>query len=228
MRIHFDTDLDNLKRTLAEMSLSARHMIRLAGKMLFQHDLSPMQEIYHLERGVNQAEMDVDAIAVKLIALHQPAATDLRLIISVIKMSTQVERLGDLAINIAKRAPEIICLPAEEFPGDLETISRVAPGMVDDVMQAFLNHDEALARAVCQRDDVVDALNKNILMEYIRRISTGEIETEKGLEMIMISKQYERMADSATNIAEEIIFYIKGRNIKHNTEKTLPSAPPAS
>lgn len=219
MKIHFDTDLETLRHRLIDMSNNVKKMIQLATRIFFDQDPSLLDEIYEIEDLVNHQEIDIEEFGITLIALHQPAAKDLRMIITVLKMSTLNERMGDLAVNIAKRIPRMIPIPWESFPDEIHEISEISMEMLEDAVSSFLEQDPQKAREICLRDDVVDDLNRRILTEFISEINQSEIDTEKGLEMVMISKQYERIADCATNIAEEVIFYVKGKNIKHHYEE---------
>jgi len=218
MKIRFDDDLENLKSRVIEMAVIAQRMIELANCCLLDNNHAVRGEVYELEGQVNHLEVEIEQSAVTLIALHQPAATDLRLIISVIHMINQLERLGDLAVNIVKCVPDITPVYPnirEEF----KTIADLSSQMVKSSLEAFVQGDAEKAMIVCSDDDKVDNQNRTLLKKFIHDIKEGRLEPETGIEMILISKHYERIGDTATNLAEEVVFYIKGKSIKHHIQE---------
>ena len=219
MKIQFDADLETLKHMLMDMAVSVEQMLEVANRSLFAKDPSTMKQVYELENKVNHIEVEIEGYAVTLIARHQPAATDLRFIVSVIKIAHHLERMGDLAINIEKRLPEIAKISLPVFPENLKTISGVSLNMLKKAVAAFVNHDAEKAREVCETDDQVDELNKSLLKLFINDMIHSRMDAEEGIKMVMVAKQYERIGDCATNFAEEIIYYVLGKNIKHHFEK---------
>ena len=218
MKIQFDKDLDVLKQMLIDMYNKVNKMIELANKILFQNDISCIEEMYKLESDVNYMEVDIDNHCVALMARHQPTAIDLRFILSVSKMSNHLERIADLGLNIVKSIKYISQNVLEQYVGNIQLISTISLQMVEDAMSAFIEHDAEKARAVCVRDDEVDNLHKNNFRKFLDEILKSKIDPESGIDMVFISKHFERIADQATNLAEEVIFYVQGKNIKHHLE----------
>ena len=225
MKIQFDLEIENLKHMLIDMATAADKMIELSNLIFLERDYMLVDEVYDIEDKVNHLEVDIEKTCVSLIARHQPTASDLRLIVAVIQMSNQLERLGDLAVNVAKRYKDIAKIPPHLFPADLRSLVTVSSQMVKDAMTAFIDRDAKMAHEICLKDDWVDMANRKIWKEFIRKIVENGIDLETGFEMLMTSKQYERIADCATNLAEEVIYYLNGENIKHRfqEETTEPS-----
>jgi phosphate transport system protein len=218
MKIQFDNNLENLKRRVIEMAVIAQKMIELANQRLLENNYGARDEVFELENQVNHLEIEIEQSAVTLIALHQPAATDLRLLISVIHMINQIERLGDLAVNIVKRVPDMASV-APQTRNEIHNIAAVSGQMVRNALEAFVQGDAEKATAVCAADDHVDNLNRALLKQFIKDMKDGRLEPETGVEMILISKHYERIGDTATNLAEEVVFYLKGKTIKHHVQE---------
>lgn len=218
MKIQFDNDLENLKRYVIEMAVIAQKMIDLANSCLLNNALAEREQVFTLEKQVNAMDVEIEQSAITLIALHQPAATDLRLLVSVIHMINQIERLGDLAVNIVKRLPDINAV-GRSIRLELKTIADVSSRMVKNALESFVQGDAEKAKAVCADDDQVDNLNRGLLRQFIQEMKDGRLEPEIGVEMILISKHYERIGDTATNLAEEVIFYLNGKSIKHHILK---------
>ena len=216
MKIQFDEDLEKLKHMLIDMATAVDKMIDLSNEILLRRDDSLVEQVYEIEKKVNRLEVDIESYCVTLIARHQPTATDLRLIVSVILMSNQLERLGDLAVNVAKRYPEIAKIPPHLFPEDMKPLVELSYQMVRDAISSFIDQDAEKARKVCVEDDEVDRLNRKLWKEFIKEIIRSDMDLETGFEMLMTSKQYERIGDCATNLAEEVVYYLEGENIKHH------------
>ena len=217
MKIQFDNDLENLKRQVIEMAVVAQKMIELANSGLFENNNEARDQVFALEKQVNLQDVEIEQYAITLIALHQPAAIDLRLLISVIHMINQIERLGDLAVNIVKRLPDINSI-GNHIRLELKTIADVSFQMVKNALESFVQGDAEKAKAVCADDDQVDNLNRALLQQFIQDMKDGRLEPETGVEMILISKHYERIGDAATNLSEEIIFHLNGKSIKHHVQ----------
>jgi phosphate transport system protein len=223
MKTQFEQELENLKHMVIDMASCVDKMIELSNRIILERDISLLQSVYEMENQVNHMEVDIESFCVKLIALHQPAATDLRLIVSVIKMGGQLERLGDHAVNIGKRFREISRIPHQFFPPEMKPLVFLSSKMFKDVISAFVEQDPEKARKVCEMDDEVDALNKSVWKNFIQEMIRSHIDLETGFELLLTSRQYERIGDCATNLAEEVIFYLQGKNIKHqflDNEKT--------
>jgi len=216
MKIQFDIDLENLKHMVIDMATAVEEMINLSNRILMEKDSSLVEKAYQIEDTVNHMEVEIEQFCVTLIARHQPTATDLRLLVCVIKMINQLERLGDLAINIAKRYNEFMKIPDYLLPRDIRFLVMLSTQMVKESIMAFIRLDAEKARQVCAMDDEVDRLNKKLWKDFIKNMIDSDIDLETGFEMLMAGKQYERIGDCATNIAEEVVYYLKGQNIKHH------------
>jgi len=221
MKIQFDKDLDALRQMLIDMYNKAKTLIELSNRILFQNDTSCIEEIHKLEDQVNYMEVDIDNHCVSLMARHQPAAIDLRFILSVSKMSNHIERIADLGVNIVKSVKYVSQNVLKGYIGNIELISKISIQMVADAMSAFSEQNSEKARAVCVKDDEVDNLHKKNFRKFLDEILKSNIDPESGIDMVFISKHFERIADEATNLAEEVIFYVLGKNIKHHLEDKI-------
>jgi len=218
MKIQFDKDLEILGQMLIDMYKKVEELIKLSNKVLFEDDVSRIEEVSKLEDKINYMEVEIDNHCVTLMARHQPTAIDLRFILSVSKMSNHLERIADLGVNVVKSVKYISSNVLKEYIGDMKLISIISNQMVKDAMSAFIEHNTEKARAVCVKDDEVDALHKANFRKFLDEILKSKIDPESGIDMVFISKHFERIADEATNLAEEVVFYVQGKNIKHHLE----------
>jgi phosphate transport system protein len=218
MKLQFDKDLDDLKHLLIDASSTVQKMIALAIRALLENDKRAADDAFVLEDKVNHMEVDIESHAITLMARRQPTAVDLRFIVSVVKMNNHLERIGDLAVNVVRMFEKISRAALSRYMDDIREISSLSSGMVADAMAAFIENDSKKARSVCERDDLVDAQHLKILKECINDIVESEIDAESGIDLVLTSKQYERIGDVATNLAEEVIFYLEGKSIKHHIE----------
>ncbi|MCD5397349.1 phosphate signaling complex protein PhoU, partial [candidate division NPL-UPA2 bacterium] len=161
-------------------------------------------------------EIEVDEQCLKLLALRQPIAVDLRFIASAMKINSQLERIGDQAVNIAERALELVKEPLLKPLIDIPRMATLSQRMVKDSLDAFVNKDAALARSVCESDDEVDSLNDQIFRELLTYMMQDASTINRAVHLILIGRHLERIADHATNIAEDVIYFVKGRTIKHH------------
>lgn len=221
MERHFDEELNSLKEKLVAMAGGVKNMIETSIKGLKDRKEEFLQSVFEKEKRINALQMEIDDIAFKLIALRQPAASDLRLIISAMKINAEVERIGDQAVNIADRARGLI----EEAPLkpliDLPRMAQIAEQMVGDSITAFINKDSSLARNVCRRDDEVDALNDQIFRELLTYMMQGSDSVKRAIELMLIGRHLERIADHATNICEDVIYMVEGKDIRHHIEENF-------
>jgi phosphate transport system protein len=164
---------------------------------------------------VNRAHVEVDARCLQLLALQQPMAADLRLVVASIKINSDLERMTDLAVNIANNTEFYLKLPTQIKTDDLSHMSDEVKVMVREVLDAFVRTDETLARQVLQRDDKVDALKRKIVEDCMTTMKAGTLDVEQGVNVIFIAKNLERIGDHATNIAEDVIYAISGEDIRH-------------
>jgi phosphate transport system protein len=182
----------------------------------FDGELNALNEkLLHMARLV----VDIDELCMKLLALRQPMAGDLRFITSGMKIGAELERMGDLAVNIAEVSLDLLkVLPLKPLI-DIPRMAAVAQSMVKDSLNAFVNRDEKLARAVCERDDEVDSLNDQIFRELLTYMMNDPTTINRAVGLILIGRHLERIADHATNIGEDVIFMVAGKTIKHHIEE---------
>jgi phosphate transport system protein len=215
MERHFDEQLATLKHQLVKMSALAEIMIGDAVRALVERDPQALVGLDAREEQVNRFQVDIDEACLTLIALHQPAAGDLRFILGAAKTNSDLERLADQAINIADKTRRLITQPALKPLVLIPRMADIARGMVTDSLHAFVNRDVFLARAVLLRDDQVDALKAEVTAEMLRLMTADPAIIERAMGLILIARNLERIGDHATNIAENTIFVVEGRDVRH-------------
>ena len=213
---HFDEELRELKDKLIKMSAAAEEMIVNSMNALKDRKEDLVQVVFEKEKSVNSMQIEIDDMALKLIALRQPAASDLRFVVSAIKKNADLERIGELAINIVQRAQDLLKEPPLKPLIDLPRMAAISQGMVKDAIDSFINKNSDLARDVCKRDDQVDDLNDQIIRELISYMLQDPKNISRALDLIMVAKNLERIADHATNIGEDVFYIVKGRDIRHH------------
>ncbi len=215
----FDEELKNLKEKLLRMAGLVEESIELAIEALKDQNEEPAREVIRNEALINALDVDVDETCLRLMALRQPMAGDLRFITSAMKIDSELERMGDLAVNVAEQALILACLPLLKPLIDIPRMARLAQAMVRDSINAFINRDEVLARSVCERDDEVDSLDDQIFRELLTYMMEDPTAIKRAVALILVSRNIERMADHATNIGEDVIYLAKGKTIKHHVDK---------
>ena len=215
MTRHFHDELDALKQTLLAMGGLVEDQIRRAMRALLERDDVIAQEVIDRDRQVNTYDVAVDEQCVNLLALHQPAASDLRFITTAMKIVTDLERIGDQAVNIAQRALELNREPQLKPYIDLPRMADRAQRMVKESLDAFVAGDTALARQVCAADAEVDALKEQIFRELLTYMMEDPRTVSRAIRVILISRFMERVADHATNIAEMVIYLVEGKMVRH-------------
>ena len=215
MQRHFHDELDTLKQTLLAMGGLVEDQIRRVMRAMLERDDALALEVIERDRQVNQYDVEVDEKCVELLALHQPAASDLRFITTAMKIVTDLERIGDQAVNIAQRAIELHQEPQLKPYVDLPRMAEMAQRMVKESLDAFVARDTTLARAVCAEDDSVDALKEQIFRELLTFMMADPRTIPRALRLILISRFMERVADHATNIAEMVVYMVEGKMVRH-------------
>jgi phosphate transport system protein len=223
MERHFDEELQDLKENIIEMSLLAEEMIAESIIMLCERKEDLKQRILEKENKINMMQIQIDDIAFKLIALRQPAASDLRFLIAAIKINSDLERIADEAVNIVERAQELLGEPPLKPFIDVPHMAQIAHGMVKDAIDSFVNRNSTLARDVCRRDDSVDNLNEQIFRELLTYMFQNTKNINRAIKLTFISKYLERIADHATNIGEDVCYMVEGRDIRHHIEEQKDS-----
>ncbi|HME94223.1 MAG TPA: phosphate signaling complex protein PhoU [Methylomirabilota bacterium] len=215
MQRHFHEELEGVKHTLLAMGGLVEDQIRRAMKALLERDDALAQEVIDRDRQVNTYDVEIDEQCVSLLALHQPAAGDLRFITTAMKIVTDLERIGDQAVNIAQRVLELNREPRLKPYIDLPRMAERAQRMVKESLDAFVARDTALARRVCGEDAEVDALKEQIFRELLTFMMEDPRTIPRAIRVILISRFLERVADHATNIAEMVVYLVEGKMIRH-------------
>jgi phosphate transport system protein len=219
MERKFDEELNNLKEKLMQMATLAEESIALAVKSLKERNEDYAKKVFEGEETLNLLDIEIDNLGMQLFALRQPMAIDLRLITATMRIAVELERIGDLAVNIAQRSLELLKQPPLKPLIDIPRMAEIAQEMVKDSIDAFTNKDDKLAKSVCERDDEVDDLNDQIFRELLTYMMQDPKTIEKAVELILVGRHLERIADHATNIGEDVIYMVKGKTIKHHCEK---------
>jgi phosphate transport system protein len=215
---HFVEELEQLKTKLLEMSSLVESAINRSVSAVVHKDESAAQEVLKNEGRINQIEIEIDDFAVNLLALQQPMAADLRLIVATLKINTDLERMGDLAVNIARRAINLIREPVVNPMLDIPHMAALVQSMVRKSLDAFVARDAELARSVLSSDDSVDSLRAASFHELISFMEKDPQNIRQALDLLGIVRHLERIADHATNIAEDVLFLVKGIDVRHHAE----------
>jgi len=213
---HFHEELDSLKQKLLAMGALVEDQIRRVMRALVERDDALAREVMARDREVNAYDVEIDEKCVELLALHQPAARDLRVITTAMKIVTDLERIGDQAVNIAQRALELGQEPQLKPYIDLPRMADRAQAMVKGALDAFVSQDTALARQVWAQDAEVDALKEQIFRELLTYMMADPATIPRAIRLMLISRFLERVADHATNIAEMVIYMVEGRMVRHS------------
>jgi phosphate transport system protein len=215
MQRHFHEELEALKQTLLAMGGLVEDQIRRVMRALLERDDALAQEVIDRDQQVNAYDVEVDETCVSLLALHQPTAGDLRFITTAMKIVTDLERIGDQAVNIAQRVLELNREPQLKPYIDLPRMAEKAQQMVKESLDAFVARDTALARKVCAEDADVDALKEQLFRELLTFMMEDPKTIPRAIRLILISRFMERVADHATNIAEMVIYLVDAKMVRH-------------
>jgi phosphate transport system protein len=219
MERRFEHELESLKTTLIRMGSIAEESFRLSVQAFMTEDVQLAQQIVVSDSRINALEIEIDNSVLDILALQQPVASDLRLILSAQKISNDLERIGDHAVNIAESALTIAKTKPKEPMLEIPKMSEIAGSMLRDVLDSFIHLSPELARSVLERDDLIDELNRSMTTEVIVLLQKDRKLIEGGLELIRVSRNLERIGDLTTNIAEDVIFLTQARIVKHNVEE---------
>ncbi len=214
---HFQEELERLKARLLEMGGLAEEQVRLAVQGLVQRDRALIARVLTSDHPINSLHIEIDSRCFTLIALHQPMAVDLRSIVAAVKINTDLERVGDLAINIAEAALRYANHPPVKRLIDIPHMATIAQAMLRDALDAFVKRDTALAQQVLSADDELDALKTQIFRELLTYMLQDPTTIEPALDLILISRHLERIGDHATNVAEDVIFMVSARDVRHHS-----------
>lgn len=215
---HYEDQLRELRRRVLEMGGFVEKQIADAIRALIDRNVKDAEKIIERDHIVNRMDVEIDEMCLRLLALHQPAARDLRLITTALKINADLERAGDMAENICERAMELSLEPQLKPYVDLPRMARMTQEMLQDSLNAFVREDVDLALRVCRADAAVDALMEQIFRELISFMVEDPETISRALRIIFIAKYLERVADHATNISEMVVFMVKGKSIRHLQE----------
>ena len=216
MERHFDEALNQLKEKLLRMSSLVEKISGSAVKALNERNSDLANQVIDSDNEINMLEIEIDDLCLRLLALHQPQAGDLRFIASTMKITNDLERIGDLAVNIAQRTLDLIKVAPLKIKINIPKMAAAAQGMLKDSLNAFVNKDVQLAEAVCKRDDEVDNLNHEIILTLLKCSPEDSATMERVVDLVLVAKNLERIADHSTNICEDVIYMVEGKNIKHH------------
>ncbi|HLH34105.1 MAG TPA: phosphate signaling complex protein PhoU [Alloacidobacterium sp.] len=215
-RVRFHKSLDELKEKLLVVAGMAEQSIQRAVEAYRTRDLSICDLVDRSEMAINRLEREIDQMALDLLAMEQPMAIDLRFILAVIKINADVERVGDSAVNITERVRDLQAYPAVELPIDIPRMANLAAGMVRRALHSFIEADAKMAESVLSMDDSVDKLNESIHFALLNVMKEQPQHTPQALDALVIARTLERVADHATNIAEDVIFWVQGFDVRHH------------
>ena len=213
---HFQEELEMLQTRLLEMGGLAEERVRTCIEALESRDLALVAQVMTGDEPINQLHIEIDNRCFRLLALYQPMATDLRAIVSAVKINTDLERVGDLAVNISEAAQRYTTHPPVKKLIDIPTMGGIAQTMLRDALDAYVRRDTALAHAVLNADDQLDALKTQVFRDLLTYMLKDPATVEPALDLILISRHLERIGDHATNIAEDVIFMVSAQDVRHH------------
>jgi phosphate transport system protein len=216
---HLEEELEELRKRLLEMSSLVESSIHRSVGSLVEKDEQQAQMVLKNETRVNQMQIEIDDLSTRVLALEQPVATDLRLITATMKINTDLERMGDLAVNIAERSLSLIHQKLIKPPIDIPHLANLVESMVRKALDSFVKCDQDMARGVLASDDAVDALRDGIYGELIRYMEGDLTGVRQAVSLIFVVRDLERIADHATNIAEDVVFLVEGIDVRHHATR---------
>jgi phosphate transport system protein len=214
---HFQEELEALQGRLLEMGGLAEERVRAAVHGIVSRDMAIIDRVLHGDEPINALHIEVDERCFKLLALHQPMAADLRQIVAAVKINTDLERVGDLAVNIAEAAKRYALHPPVKKLTDIPRMGDIAQAMLRDSLDSFVRRDTHLAQQVLNEDDRLDGLKTQIFRELLTYMLQDQATVEPALDLILVSRHLERIGDHATNIAEDVIFMVSARDVRHQS-----------
>lgn len=215
---HFHDELSDLKSTLLAMSAEAQTSLAAAVEALLQRDTNKAAQVISADHKIDALEVEIEDLVVKLLATQQPMAKDLRLLMAALKIANDLERVGDHAVNIAQSAERLQSSPPIVPEPEIIEMARMARRMLADALDAFVRADAQAGRAVCKRDDQVDNLHDSVFRILLTHMMETPHIISAAMELFLVSRNLERVADLATNIAEDVVFLVEGKSIKHHLE----------
>jgi len=213
---HFEEELETLQNRLLEMGGLAEERVRAAVQGLVTRDAAAIDQVQRGDEPINQLHIEIDDRCFRLLALYQPMATDLRAIVAAVKINADLERVGDLAVNIAEAGTRYISHAPVKKLIDIPRMADIAQGMLRDALDAYVRRDTELARTVLNADDALDALKTQVFRELLTYMLQDPSTVEPSLDLILISRHLERIGDHATNVAEDVIFMVSALDVRHH------------
>ncbi|HLY09943.1 MAG TPA: phosphate signaling complex protein PhoU [Planctomycetota bacterium] len=218
MHRHFDEQIQEIRQKLVRMGGLAETMIASALRMLIERDDRYYREVTEREEQVNGLQIEIDDMAVRVTALQQPVGSDVRFLFMAARITSELERIGDQAINICQNAQHLLKAPPLKPFVDIPIMAEIAQRMVRDSLDALIRKDVSIAERVLTEEDKVDAFRDQVFRELLTYMMADPATIPRALSLILISRNLERVGDHATNIAEEVIYWIQGRDIRHHHE----------
>ena len=218
MSKHLERDLEDLHRDILDLATTVEEAICMAIRALQERDADLARQVIAGDDAIDKQDNRIEEECLKMLALHQPVALDLRRITAVLKINTDLERMADLAVDIAERALRLAELPTIQFPEKLLRMTELTTGMVRQSLDAFIQLNAGEARRVCRLDDEVDRYNAEIIQELIGTMRSSKDMIEPALSLFSATRHLERIADHATNIAEDVIYQVEGEIVRHHPE----------
>jgi phosphate transport system protein len=225
MERHFEKELNNLKATLEKMSRLAQESLSYATRALLEEDKTLAEKTFLNERSINNLEIDIDHGVADFFALFQPVAIDLRFMLAIQKINNDLERIGDHCVNIAQSAISFVGYHQKSGLLELPKMVNIGQTMLHDACESFFTKNLKLARTVLETDDIIDELNRANTREAINMVKNDKGSIEMALELLRISRNLERIGDLSTNIAEEVIFHVQARVVKHHADEHKTRVP---
>jgi phosphate transport system protein len=223
MRTRFQQGLDDLRNRLLRMGGLAEQAVDRACQAYKDRDLARCHQVLEGETLINVTEREIDELAFDLLAMQQPMAVDLRFILAVTKINSDLERVGDQAVNIAERVMDMVELPVVELPVDIPRMATAVSAMVRRALESFIEGKAELAHAVLEMDNVVDRMRDEAFIILVKSMNEHPETTRQALDALLVARNLERVADHATNIAEDVIFWVRGADVRHNVEQEEPA-----
>lgn len=218
MSIHLTRDLENVQRRVLSLASAVEQIVEQSIRALFERDALLARTLMESDTPIDMEENVIEEECLKILALHQPVAVDLRRVATIVKINSDLERMADLAVNIAERALALAQGPDVPVPASFRQMTDLTNTMVRDSLDAFLEPDVALAKRVCRLDDEVDRYNREIIEHVSEFMKEAPGNVDAGLHLFSAARQLERIADHATNIAEDVVYLVEGRIIRHHPE----------
>jgi phosphate transport system protein len=218
MQRHFDEQIQEIRQKLVRMGGLAESMIASALRMLIERDGRHFQDVSEREEQVNALQIEIDQLAVRVTALQQPVGSDVRFLFMAARITSELERIGDQAVNICESAEHLLKAPPLKPFVDIPIMAEIAQRMVRDSLDALVRKDTSISERVLREEDKVDAFRDQIFRELLTYMMADPATIPRALSLILISRNLERVGDHATNIAEEVIYWIQGRDIRHHHE----------